>query len=65
MHIAQIHPGDLGECDINGRTFRAGVRASEGDRLVIFPIRRNNSYRPVRPKHVIRDWRLAGRPKNS
>jgi hypothetical protein len=61
MHIEPIHPGDIVECEINGRAFRAEVKPTEPRHLVIVPICRNISYPHVQAKHVKCHWRLAGR----
>jgi hypothetical protein len=60
VQFERIHPGDIVECEINGRAFRADVKPPEPRDLVIVLICRNISY-PQEAKHVKRYWRLAGR----
>jgi hypothetical protein len=54
-----IRAGDVVECEINGRAFRADVAAIEDGRLVVAPICRNISYRHASAKQVKRHWRLS------
>jgi hypothetical protein len=58
MRLDPIHPGDVVECEINGRRFRADVGANDSERLRIVPICGNISYRHAQPKQVTRHWRL-------
>ena len=59
MRLDGMFPGDVVECDINGRRFPADVGAKDGGRLRIVPICRNISYRHAQPNQVTMHWRLS------
>jgi len=61
MQTKPIQPGDMVECEINGRAFRADIQAIDDRRLLNVPICRSISYRYAQAKQIKRHWRLAGR----
>lgn len=60
MRLANVHPGDIVECDVKGRRFHAVVQAKNGRELGVLPLTRGVSYRTAKATDVVAHWRRTG-----